>query len=142
MSKADTKEHLEHLEDTGSPNSIHEINIDDLDSIEQTKTGKFSWLVSITAAIGGMLFGYDTGIISAVLVCSFYLSPLIAASGTDVGYRSTSTKTSARLLRLRRKNSSPRSPPVVPFWVPSLQDVLLIVTGERLLSMWAVSSSL
>ncbi|WKT47552.1 hypothetical protein QSH57_012457 [Fusarium oxysporum f. sp. vasinfectum] len=68
MSKADTKEHLEHLEDTGSPNSIHEINIDDLDSIEQTKTGKFSWLVSITAAIGGMLFGYDTGIISAVLV--------------------------------------------------------------------------
>ncbi|CCT70169.1 probable ITR1-Inositol permease [Fusarium fujikuroi] len=70
MSKADTKEHLEHLEDTGSPNSIHEtnINIDDLDSIEQTETGKFSWLISITAAIGGMLFGYDTGIISAVLV--------------------------------------------------------------------------
>ncbi|RBQ70237.1 hypothetical protein FVER53590_02081 [Fusarium verticillioides] len=70
MSKADTKEHLEHLEDTGSPNSIHEVNvnIDDLDSIEQTETGKFSWLISITAAIGGMLFGYDTGIISAVLV--------------------------------------------------------------------------
>lgn len=78
MSKADTKEHLEHLEhleDTGSPNSIHEtnINIDDLDSIEQTETGKFSWLISITAAIGGMLFGYDTGIISAVLVCSVSL---------------------------------------------------------------------
>lgn len=81
MSKADTKEHLEHLEDTGSPNSIHEINIDDLDSIEQTKAGKFSWLVSITAAIGGMLFGYDTGIISAVLVCPFYLSPLICCLG-------------------------------------------------------------
>lgn len=41
---------------------------DYLDSIEHTKTGKYSWLVSITAAIGGMLFGYDTGIISAVLV--------------------------------------------------------------------------
>lgn len=74
MSKADTKEHLEHLEDTGSPNSIHEVSIDDLDSIEQTETGKFSWLISITAAIGGMLFGYDTGIISAVLVCSVFLS--------------------------------------------------------------------
>jgi SP family myo-inositol transporter-like MFS transporter 13 len=68
MSKADTKEQLEHLEDAGSPNSIQEVNIEDLDSIEQTKTGKYSWLVSITAAIGGMLFGYDTGIISAVLV--------------------------------------------------------------------------
>ncbi|GKT98069.1 unnamed protein product [Fusarium langsethiae] len=66
--KEDSKGHLEHLEHSNSPDSIQEVNIDDLDSIEQTKTGKFSWLVSITAAIGGMLFGYDTGIISAVLV--------------------------------------------------------------------------
>ncbi|PTD06058.1 Myo-inositol transporter 1 [Fusarium culmorum] len=66
--KEDTKGHLEHLEHSNSPDSIQEVNIDDLDSIEQTQTGKFSWLVSITAAIGGMLFGYDTGIISAVLV--------------------------------------------------------------------------
>ncbi|MCJ1259176.1 myo-inositol transporter [Lignoscripta atroalba] len=42
--------------------------LDDLDTIELTQTGSFSWLISITAAIGGMLFGYDTGIISAVLV--------------------------------------------------------------------------
>jgi SP family myo-inositol transporter-like MFS transporter 13 len=39
-----------------------------LDSIELTDSGKFAWLVSITAGVGGMLFGYDTGIISAVLV--------------------------------------------------------------------------
>ncbi len=32
--------------------------LDALDSIELTETGKFSWLISITAAIGGMLFGY------------------------------------------------------------------------------------
>ncbi|KAF4999550.1 hypothetical protein FDECE_11471 [Fusarium decemcellulare] len=68
MAKADHKEGLEHLEDTAVHGSIHEVNVDEWDSIELTKTGKFSWLVSITAAIGGMLFGYDTGIISAVLV--------------------------------------------------------------------------
>ncbi|MCJ1474259.1 myo-inositol transporter [Lambiella insularis] len=42
--------------------------LDDLDTIELTQTGKFSWFISLVAAIGGMLFGYDTGIISAVLV--------------------------------------------------------------------------
>lgn len=68
MAKADHKEGLQHLEDAAINGSIQEVNLDELDSIEQTKTGKFSWLVSITAAIGGMLFGYDTGIISAVLV--------------------------------------------------------------------------
>lgn len=40
----------------------------DLDSIEKTPTGKFVWLVAFTASLGGALFGYDTGIISAVLV--------------------------------------------------------------------------
>ncbi|KAK5110312.1 hypothetical protein LTR85_001293 [Meristemomyces frigidus] len=43
-------------------------SLDDLDTIETTQSGRYAWLVSITAAIGGMLFGYDTGIISAVLV--------------------------------------------------------------------------
>lgn len=39
-----------------------------LDAIELTGTGSFVWLVTVTASIAGALFGYDTGIISAVLV--------------------------------------------------------------------------
>lgn len=65
----DRKTNIQQVEDAGlrSPQS-GVVDLGELDSIESTKTGKFSWLVSITAAIGGMLFGYDTGIISAVLV--------------------------------------------------------------------------
>lgn len=61
------KPDLQHLEDTVSRDSLSPPP-EDLDSIETTKTDKFAWLVSVSAAIGGMLFGYDTGIISAVLV--------------------------------------------------------------------------
>ncbi|KAJ9400982.1 hypothetical protein DTO282F9_1930 [Paecilomyces variotii] len=37
-------------------------------SIDSLPTSKFVWLVALTASIAGSLFGYDTGIISAVLV--------------------------------------------------------------------------
>lgn len=37
-------------------------------SIENVKTGAFVWLVAIAVSLRGSLFGYDTGIISAVLV--------------------------------------------------------------------------
>jgi SP family myo-inositol transporter-like MFS transporter 13 len=40
----------------------------DRPDIEKVKTGAFVWLVAFAASIAGSLFGYDTGIISAVLV--------------------------------------------------------------------------
>lgn len=55
----DLKDFTEHVE--GSP-------IVGLDTIENTRCSKYAWLVSLTAAVGGFLFGYDTGIISAILV--------------------------------------------------------------------------
>ncbi|KAJ4347453.1 hypothetical protein N0V95_005415 [Ascochyta clinopodiicola] len=42
--------------------------IAELDSIEQTPVSRYVWLVTITCSVAGALFGYDTGIISAVLV--------------------------------------------------------------------------
>ncbi|OLL26193.1 Myo-inositol transporter 1 [Neolecta irregularis DAH-3] len=39
-----------------------------LDAIEETEMGYFVWILSFAAAIGGFLFGYDTGVISGALV--------------------------------------------------------------------------
>jgi SP family myo-inositol transporter-like MFS transporter 13 len=66
---AERKTSAHHIETSLRP------DIDALDSIEDTKPSIYSWLVAITAGVGGLLFGYDTGIISAILV---YL-------GTDLG---------------------------------------------------------
>ncbi|KAL2846910.1 general substrate transporter [Aspergillus pseudoustus] len=52
--------HIEH--DDSQPSTARH------DSIEDIATSWFVWLVAFTASIAGGLFGYDTGIISAVLV--------------------------------------------------------------------------
>ena len=61
-----------------APDKTHLEMVDDVTadaSIENIATSWFVWMVAATASIAGSLFGYDTGIISAVLV---YL-------GTDLG---------------------------------------------------------
>ncbi|KAJ5381137.1 uncharacterized protein N7496_003565 [Penicillium cataractarum] len=55
----DLKDSIEHVES---------MNVQNLDTIESTRCSKYAWLVSITAGVGGFLFGYDTGIISSILV--------------------------------------------------------------------------
>jgi SP family myo-inositol transporter-like MFS transporter 13 len=51
-SKAETS----HLEDVSPAISLGD-DLDYLDSIETTQSGKFAWLVSTTAGVGGLLFG-------------------------------------------------------------------------------------
>ncbi|KAF4767285.1 hypothetical protein N7455_006978 [Penicillium solitum] len=71
------KNEEEHLEDI-SKDSVEQIEDaepedyvkvqSDLSGIEATAASKTAWLISIVVSIGGLLFGYDTGYISAVLV--------------------------------------------------------------------------
>ncbi|KAG0650097.1 Myo-inositol transporter 1 [Hyphodiscus hymeniophilus] len=81
--KVDLKfKHLEELSSDGANG--------DLDSIEQTKLTSYVWLLTLWAALGGLLFGYDTGAISSVLV-------LI---GTDLGGKPLSSNDSELITSL------------------------------------------
>lgn len=51
----ETSLHVENVSPS-SPSRPSE-NVEDLDSIEQTQSGRYAWLVSITAGVGGFLFG-------------------------------------------------------------------------------------
>jgi hypothetical protein len=62
--------HTEYLEKTvdATVNVSEFRKAHSLDSIEDTKPGPYVWLCAAATAIGGMLFGYDTCVISGVLV--------------------------------------------------------------------------
>ncbi|KAJ0270271.1 hypothetical protein COL940_011791 [Colletotrichum noveboracense] len=67
---------VQHIEqDAAVADAIKAVEHRDLERIEETQPGAFVWLCAAATAIGGMLFGYDTGVISGVLV----------VIGTDLG---------------------------------------------------------
>jgi SP family myo-inositol transporter-like MFS transporter 13 len=58
LSELDKNTEATHVERVGaSPSVSTSENLDELDTIEQTQSGKFAWLVSVTAGVGGLLFG-------------------------------------------------------------------------------------
>ncbi|KAH9217154.1 myo-inositol transporter [Leptodontidium sp. 2 PMI_412] len=70
----DTKPYLEPRESTDKVDIYHvedgqlSDSSEEYDAIEETEPGKRVWWICMTASVGGFLFGYDTGVISAVLV--------------------------------------------------------------------------
>jgi len=57
----------EQIEDLSAAKQ-HADHIAELSGIEATAASRAAWLFSITVSLGGLLFGYDTGYISSVLV--------------------------------------------------------------------------
>jgi SP family myo-inositol transporter-like MFS transporter 13 len=66
----DTKfdDHVQHVEKVETAADEYQNELAQLSAIEATAASKAAWLISITVSLGGLLFGYDTGYISSVLV--------------------------------------------------------------------------
>ncbi|GKT55975.1 myo-inositol transporter [Colletotrichum tofieldiae] len=65
----DPKQAVQHIEQNDAvTDAIKAVEHRDLERIEETQPGAFVWLCVAATAIGGMLFGYDTGVISGILV--------------------------------------------------------------------------
>ncbi|KAH7132465.1 general substrate transporter [Dendryphion nanum] len=69
--------HVEKIE-TAQDNA----HFEQLSGIEATAASRAAWLISITVSLGGLLFGYDTGYISSVLV----------TIGTSLGHELSSSE--------------------------------------------------
>ncbi|KAJ4300947.1 hypothetical protein N0V90_003036 [Kalmusia sp. IMI 367209] len=58
----------EKIEKIDTSGTVDAAQLHELSAIEQTAASKAAWLISIVISLGGLLFGYDTGYISSVLV--------------------------------------------------------------------------
>ena len=54
---SDTKDSPLHVENLSKSSLETPEHLEDLDSIEQTESGRYAWLVALTAGVGGLLFG-------------------------------------------------------------------------------------
>lgn len=75
-------EQTQHVEKVETAADEHQHELAQLSAIEATAASKAAWLISITVSLGGLLFGYDTGYISSVLV----------TIGTSLGHALTSSE--------------------------------------------------
>ncbi|KAL5402930.1 hypothetical protein PMIN06_010184 [Paraphaeosphaeria minitans] len=58
----------EKIEKINTSENTDAAQLQELSGIEQTAASKGAWLISFVISLGGLLFGYDTGYISSVLV--------------------------------------------------------------------------
>ncbi|KAI1364307.1 putative MFS myo-inositol transporter [Xylaria arbuscula] len=56
------------FEDEAVLDGQHDEHVPDHETIHTSRLGFFIWLLTLSAGISGLLFGYDTGVISATLV--------------------------------------------------------------------------
>jgi MFS transporter, SP family, solute carrier family 2 (myo-inositol transporter), member 13 len=59
-------ETVEKVSCSSSPSGIDADRLDELNTIEETPSGKFVWLVTITASWGGLLFGKAMSVIQGM----------------------------------------------------------------------------
>ncbi|KAI1432353.1 putative MFS myo-inositol transporter [Xylaria sp. CBS 124048] len=64
LSRQDADDDFDELDSSDDPNAP----LMDIDKTQIARLGHFVWLLAFSAGISGLLFGYDTGVISATLV--------------------------------------------------------------------------
>ena len=72
----------EKIEKIDTAKTTETAQLHELHAIEQTAASKGAWLISFVISLGGLLFGYDTGYISSVLV----------TIGTSLGHELSSSE--------------------------------------------------
>ncbi|KAF2456415.1 general substrate transporter [Lineolata rhizophorae] len=75
------REYGSSLEDGRAPGDVTRLDDDDVEESQLRAPSNFIWALTVVAGVSGLLFGYDTGVISSTLV----------SIGTDLSSRPLST---------------------------------------------------